>query len=433
MTKTLLPSPPLLKWDSSQIEIDDLMETIDTELMKRGTLSAESIDWQCVRSNAEKVLLQCPELSAVRAYILAEERGATTESFNNITGLLQRLFDHYWAEALPISPRRRKAWGSEMVALLERLTLGTVEQFGPLDSEQTENLVTLLKSFYSEGFDTAAVQSALSSAPKPDDAQDTEEVENKDIVQTKLDAASRAKLRRDIRALSDRIVAYDPEAPISFSLRAYAAWLEHQNPPPSDANGKIAQHPMPSGIVQQMYEHLKTPNQTGLLKIENRLYDSPDWFEGHKIAFEMAQELGYSAVSEIIRNRVAERLKSLPDLLSLSYANDTPLISDEIRMWVADDYCSMQEPQDVETQPTTLEESLFEIEQSSHRLGGSRAKALARLKLARVLLSNGFSGQARLLLDELSKLLAAPLPEDWEQDLRRDISLLITETEHAGR
>lgn len=427
MTQNLLPVSPRLEWDASAVDIEAAMETIDAEIMKRGTLGAESINWEQVRSSAAEVLTQCAELTAVRAFSLAEEQRDAPSSFDEIVSLLQRLFDIYWDDAIPTSVRRRSAWASDILALLERITRQCAMQYGPLKPQQIKCLTALLLSFEAHSFDVSAARVALDDAAKPVEREATTDDVDPLGSNLKLDAAGRAKLRRDIRAISDRIASHDPEAPVAFSLRAYAAWLEHQGAPPADDQGKINQYPMPSGIVQQMKDQLKSPSPSGLQAIEDRLFDNPDWFEGHKIAAEMASGLGLVAVSNSIRDRVVERLSSLPELQDLTFANGLPMVSDEIQEWVSEPTRLSAEGEVEQPQSITLEAALQSVENTSKALAGSRAKAIARFRLARILLTHGFAGQASLLLGELNQLLSAPLPDDWEQDLRREISMLISE------
>ena len=262
-------------------------------------------------------------------------------------------------------------------------------------------------------------QVATNSTPAPVDDEGDGPAE--------LDAKGRAILRRDIRALAERISRHDPEAEIAFLMRRYAAWQEFNVLSWADSDGRLQQYPTAASVADEFRAIAERPSYNALMRLEDRLFNGPDWFEGQRLASRMALALGYIGAAQAIHDQVAKRLADLPGLATLRYANDTPYVDPAIANWAksAPGNNAPSQGGEVVDAPEAgepdLRDSIAALEADIASRRSRRARAVAKLALAKELASAGLSSHARFLLQELSETLSEPLLAAWDSELADEI------------
>ena len=430
----LLGNPP----DPGRISegAEAALDRLDDALMKRGTLGAESIDWPQIRRDAQTVLTDCLHMQALRGLIFALCQGQSEADLLAALSVTQgALAPSVWSVLHPQgarAERKRQQWAGDMLSAL----LGTLKQvdlasrgLAP-ETLATARAITPLAE--AAGLEVSGWLGGLSEACPRGQAgasKSQPEAEPRGGPPAReLDARGRAELRRDLRALAERVSRHDPATDVAFLMRRYAAWLEFSALPPVDGEGRVEQQPMPANIVDEFRAAAERPTDTALARLEDRLFNSPDWFEGHRLAARMAQGLGHHAIAEAVRTRVAQRLAALPGLAGLRYANGAPYLEPGLADWARGGGAAapaavqtVPEAAPEEQEPEDLQARIAGLEGAITAASSRRARAVAKLALARALAAAGLPGHARLLLQELSDTLADPILAEWDRDLAEEL------------
>lgn len=423
--------------------LQDDLDRIDGELMKRGTLGGDGIDWKLLREDAGNVLRRCCHLKAFQAAGIALSQEPSPGDLTSALRLCESLFGGMWPDLHPQgrkAARLRDAWAAEIVQSLARTVSYVWAAERKLPEGAASRIDQLIPKLQEAQLDADVLLEAVKKTKSSPPAEAEYEPAAKshpggpatgtpgERGQTSrgLDARGRAALRQDIRAVADRISQFDPQADVAYLMRGYAAWLEHRSLPESD-NGTVPQMSMPAFVVEEHQTAAKDPSDGSLQRIEDRLYMSPDWFEGQKIAAEMAECLGYQDIAKAIRQRTARRLDALPGLKNLSYANERPYVSRSIADWVekeqADTLPDEGGKPDEGNNEETLEDIIREVNEALAASRCGRETALAKLDLARALRANDLDAHANLLIEEiLREFETASLP-DWDKALLADVNV----------
>lgn len=430
-------------------EIIEALEALDEELMKRGTLAVDSIDWPELHKKAESLLPQVCHLQAYRALIIAvtapEISGCIQES-GLITAFAtaQHLTDKAWPEMHPQGARlkrKRDAWMNDIVQALASAVDDASEQ-NVMSCAGVKAAEKLVKSLRKAEIDSRNLERALknqpadlpevTASPQPAAARPRETARPAaaaaQTVQQRLDAKGRADLRRDIQALADRISHHEPDAGIAWLMRGYASWLEYtQAPEAQDAEGVTDQPAMPAFVAEEHRKNATTPDLATLKKLEDRLFMSPDWFEGQQLAAEMAQRLDMPGSSAAIRQRVQDRLAQLPELKDLRHQNGTEIVPEEVQSWAADQSAA---PIVVQSEATAMDddaEAGDPLAQAETAIGAARSlreAALAQFSFARTLIAGGHLSHADSIAGMLLNHFSEPFLKEWDHRFWEDLKEL---------
>jgi type VI secretion system ImpA/VasJ family protein len=413
---------PLLKgrdagFGDLSVDVETRLGFIDDELMKRGTLAAATLDVPAVRNHSIEILRHASHLAAFRGLAVSLTHEGTPEGLESALLLNTAMFESLWPDLHPsgqINARRRDAWAKDIISALEAGTDRVLQQNGDLSEACREALWRLIPAVKGAGLETSRLTKLATRAPIETGpaVSDTSISGGAEII--RLDARGRAELRRDIRALADRINRFDPAAPIGYAMRGYAAWLEFAALPEASSGGTTTIQSMPSVIAEEHRKAVDRPSPPALVRLEDRLSLSPDWFEGQKLAAEMASRLGLAAVSAAIRERCLQRVAALPGLRALKYANGKPFLPDDVIRW-------LDSPSETASESSGDAPSLIaELESLNHRLAAAvspRARACVKLDLAASLRHAGLEAQAQMMATEIRDQMLADKTHDWDSEL----------------
>jgi len=419
-------------------DLSEQLDIIDNELMKRGTLGMESIDWKVVLMAADAVLRRCAHLKAFHAAITAMSQKPAGRDVPAILDLGEYLFVQAWPGLHPQGKRGerlRTAWGQEIIQSMGNALCYVWRAERAIPDRTEDRVGKLITCLREHKIDPGPLEDALKQmkqATTPPSEKETGSSSRSDSSGTggsarrDLDARERAVLRQDIRALAYRISQFDADADVAYLMRGYAAWLEHKSIP-ENVDGVVPQMSMPAFIIEEHQNAAKNPDDGALLKLEDRLFLSPDWFEGQKIAADMAGRLGHEDVAHAIRSRCARRLARLPELKTLSYANERTYVPREIAAWaeklheskVADEEDVIDKSSDdvadgLESRVRMTNAALAESQ-------SGRETALAKLDLARAFRESNLDAHAALLLDEILREFQLADLADWDRALLNEV------------
>ncbi|MEQ5778147.1 MULTISPECIES: type VI secretion system domain-containing protein [unclassified Thalassospira] len=426
--------------------VQDALDQIDNELMKRGTLNAEGLDWASVAEQAAVVLKQCAHLKGFHAAILALTHQPSSGDLAKSLQLATYMFAQAWQEMHPKSKRAgrlRDVWVGDIVGNLAGAIGYVCKAERAIPEESRVKALALVELASPHGVDVSDLNEALTAAktpPAPQPEKPNGNTSSGEFIPRELNARDRAVLRKDIRSVADRITQFDPDAPVAYLMRGYAAWLEHKTLP-ENTDGVTGQQAMPAFILDEHQAAASDPDDAKLAKLEDRLFMSPDWFEGQKLADKMARRLGRENVANAICQRSVERVQSLPGLDKLQYANNKPYVSPDIAKWLESaaqtgpgkgqkdkgDKTPSQsvlsdtgDGDEANTKPS-LEKVLRDTDDAVAKSTSGRETALAKFALAQEMAGHGLKSHARLIFDEILHEFGVAKLGEWDKSLLRDV------------
>ncbi len=405
-----------------------LIDSIESNLMLIGTLTEDAIDWKKVVEDSAALLKTCTHIRAFQGSIFSLKSNVSNVSLRQGLALAATLFDNFWPDLHPTGKkfqRIKNKVATDIVGQLAQLIAAVKLAERKIDDAAADAARVLLDILTekADAIDFKAYADAVgdlgNAAPDPTPQPDTT-----GPIARELDAKGRAELRRDIKSIADRISAHDPTADVAFSLRSYAAWLEFKGKIPSEA-GKIAQQPMPANIEDEFKAGLSQPSDGMLRKLEDRLFTSPDWFEGQKLAFDYALGLGHAQVAHAVHTRAARRVQSNPELGQLAYANGRAILSDQIKDWLAKlpmtgaaastdqaGASAISAPEDKD-----LTQGLIEADMVLNQATSGRQTFAARITMLEALSDMGLTTQVKLMAKSLVQEIEAQTIRDWDPDM----------------
>ncbi len=429
-TQKLIKGMKTSKNDFGKIS-DEVLEHLDIiagELMKRGTLTADTFDLIRVEDSCNAVLKECTHLMAIRGSVIVLTMSNQSEALVSAFQLTTALFKTHWPDLHPQGTkqaRRRKAWATDIIAALDAGVTQVIHQNGSLPPPCQKEGLRCVEACKKAEQDTALLAKSLRDGV----AANKTKILNQSTLPAssqsdQLDAKGRADLRRDIRSITDRIERNDPTAGIAYTLRSYAAWLDFQSIPDANKAGVTKQQEMPEFVVEEHRKNLKTPSASTLAKLEDRLYMTPDWLEGHKIAHDMARAMGRSTIAKAIVQRVKDRLATHPELEHLKYQTKRPILSEEIQSWIlgaAVVPIVATKPAEQDNQPQqSVDELLPQLQALNAELSKAispRSCALIKFQMARVVGESGLKEQSKMMVGELVDQMADEVLQKWDAEL----------------
>ncbi|MCP4075376.1 MAG: type VI secretion system protein TssA [Gammaproteobacteria bacterium] len=370
------------------VRYDSDFEQLETELSKQESLSSATVDWakvitlsSSITENSSKDIL----VGSYLCYALLLQEGYSGLAVG--LKILNDMAETHWDCLFPPAKRMRArrtayAWLAEKAgliladkvpaanesdvvieaaSLLKQLDNTLVDKMGdqaPLLTDLSRPLKNYQQSAKAEQEKTAQaeVQAAQKQQPEtvdqPEPANDVPPVEQKAAPRKPVAAvqpvssgaieseADSKKSLRQLQAASRDIAAFwvnqKLSDPRSYRLTRVAAWMVVENAPP--ANEGVTQVLPPAAERLKFFETTlqKADYSTLVIELEKTLARSPFWLDGHFLVVKALRALGAEydkAVKTVIRE-TANFLNRLPEMVELSFSDQTPFASDQTRMWL---------------------------------------------------------------------------------------------------
>ncbi|MET3600459.1 TssA family type VI secretion system protein [Martelella mangrovi] len=321
-------------------------DVIGDALIRRGTPSQASVDWQEVEEAASRLLARnAKDIRLIEAICMARFATRDREGlFVCLDGLNAFL-------ALPKSLRRPEK-KAQFQSVLTRL-LGFLLKDGPpgpagiLAEELTANLRLLggndelqeagqsrvisgfLDRLAHDADGEAGDHGASAKArPEPNSQTNGKTAEARQVEPPPSTTVDFRLLRRQTGELADLLFDLDPAAPVSYLLRRHVTWLDVTAPPPLKEGQNTIVPPVSIESVERYETTLRdNPDDPALAKrLERTLQSLPFWIGGHVIAARLAQKCGRSAAATVIAAETRHFLARLPGLADLNFLDGQPLV-----------------------------------------------------------------------------------------------------------
>lgn len=402
---------------------EEALEQIEGEFSKRGTLHTQEVNADILQDAAIALLSQAAHLNGYRALATAFSLGDEVTALDLLSRLTRHMLSQPWSDLHPQgskAQRLRQSWAQEIIQILANIAQKT-----DVSDAQRGDLTQLSELGADVGLKTDAITSALDKNPmsettsadgplqSPVSATDQPASPVADHARA-LDARGRAKLREDMRALARRVTEHDPDAPVAYLIRSAAAWMESPHCPPHDGNGTLEQPGLSKSLRQEFLSLIDTPSISAVLKLEDRLYLSPDWFEGQAALYDLLGKMGLLSARHAVKTRCVQRLEELPELVELCFPNLEPLVPRQVQLWVKKPQTGTAKIEDSFDTSLPPQEAFSIFNDRLAAASSPRDIAAARLAFAQYCAANEHPSFAALMVDEVVAQSDALSARDWD-------------------
>jgi type VI secretion system protein VasJ len=346
---------------------DPIMEYLENEIMKVGSLAHTGVEWGKVESESLRLLSDTSkDLKVLGFLLLCLQRGGNGERFALSLYLLHRVLDSWWHDAWPYpGDKGKRARKMLMTQILQRAlkevsalnfdggvgdgrefcltTLGKLlEQASALELPD-DGLVDLRRS--------VEKLPSPSDTPRPSEATDNTEttgtssagssssqassISSASLGSLTLDPANERATRQSLLKVADMLTETTPADALGYQLRRYAIWQTITSVPPARDGIKSDLAAVSADRVADYRESLsKTPDLALWQRIEQSLSVSPFWLEGHWLSAQVASALGHETCAEAIRTAVKAFVERLPELADMTFNDGTPFLPKAVADWM---------------------------------------------------------------------------------------------------
>jgi len=365
---------PLEKNSEEDLDENLIFEEIEGEIIKRGTLTHNTIRWDFVLEQAsfltEKEAKDFRLLTFILLSLAPLAPSPTLPSPLPLALNLVAAFVEKWGSVATPQGRARDRALTRLIDALDSMikkaeengleahyrpvitqAFEKMEQIWPALSADTD---TKFKSFARRIENIAedeVIETASSSTRAPEVGQSNkakspsssssaasattaQAPRSGDLI---LDSSNERALRESLAKMADFLFDLDPAQPLSYRLRRYAGWYGMREQPALKKDEATIIMP-PSEESVDLYRQAVVQKQTDIelaKRLERSCYLQPFWIEGHYIAWNLARYRGALSVANAILEEAAQFAKNAPWLEKLQFSSSHPFMPDEVKSWIS--------------------------------------------------------------------------------------------------
>lgn len=341
---------------------DPLYEFIDEQMMKVGSLSHASVQW----NEVEKSILQIfkektKDIKLLIHLIQCLHHQATPERLTLSLFIFGDFMREFWSDSYPSPGERGKLPRRKFFSLLlQRFDLLTDKYDfslfdaggrdlllqaltdwhaaaikNDLDSDSVQFFVQRIKTKLKEG----AESSSLSDQPKSSTVE-TFGVDHSTVVNLQannpltFDSSSSQLVKQTLLKVSDFLSEQEHGTSLSIRTRRYAVWGNIDSPPEHNNLGETQLRGMQSERLKEYTDGMSHPDLALWRKVENSLTLAPYWIDGQYLSAKIAESIEKPEWAAAIQDETKQFILRLPKLLKLKFKDGSPFISDETQQWI---------------------------------------------------------------------------------------------------
>ncbi|HGH6024352.1 TPA: type VI secretion system protein TssA [Vibrio mimicus] len=333
-----------------------LFDFIEDQMMKVGSLSHASVQWDEVEHSTLKLLGEQTKDIKLLVYLLqCLHNQMTPPRFITSFVVMSEFLNQYWTESYPAPGARgnlpRRKFFSQMVqrfaAAVDKLDFHRFDEADrqaleaavgewqqavekqALSSDLVESVVIRVQAELkrAEQQHQAKVQSAKNEVPSETAPSATASM----VVDNSSDKAAKQTLLK----VADFLAEQEFGIALSIRLRRFAVWGSITSLPDHKPDGETLLRGMQADRVKDYQDQLRHPDLALWRKVEQSLTMAPYWFEGQWMSYTIAQQLGKNDWCQAIAEETQNFLRRLPSLLELKFKGGEPFVSDSVKDWLA--------------------------------------------------------------------------------------------------
>ncbi|MCQ9087108.1 type VI secretion system protein TssA [Vibrio alginolyticus] len=430
---------------------DPMFEFIETQMMKVGSLSHGNVQWEEVEHSTVTLLRdKTKDLKLLAILLQCLHQDMTPSRWVVSFEVLGDFMARFWVTCHPASGERgnlvRRRFYSQISQRFS--TASKTVNYAQFGAEHQATLQNALDGFKQAlqhaqlGNDDVTEQllqhveqglrRAVSSPKAADETQTPSEVRQPapavsvPTVDNSSDKAAKTTLLNVASFLAEQELAM----PLSIRLKRFALWGNITAAPDHNTQGLTQLRSMQADRIRDYQAQLTHPDLALWRKVEQSLTMAPFWFEGQWMSHHIAKQLGHDSWCSAIVQECANFLERLPVLMTLTFKDGSPFVSDEVKQWLADAQPSNSSHgqgggdwHDQRHEALTLAKeggiavALTHLNEKLAQATEPRDKAYWRLLIADVLRANQLDAMAAQHYQTLYTQISTLSVTDWEPSL----------------
>ncbi len=332
-------------------ENEPAWEYIDGEMVKLGSLAHSSINIEEIQRQALQLFSEKSKDFRLMVHLLRTlQHGSHPAELILAMELLADYIQHYWQTAWPQKPLLKRRLAQQVIKRFDSAQPGFCEQADETQREEAQGALAHLAQCWhtdepalAKEIDQLRPRYARKPEPKPTPAESTETtaqsantsaLTSTPIPDVAVDSSGEKAWKQTLLTVADLLCERQPDSPVGYRLRRYAIWHTLTTAPMANGAGKTPLAPTAADRTADYLTKLPAADKSLLQQIEQSLTLAPYWLDGHAIAAQAAEKLGYRPVADAIRDELRAFLDRLPVLQNLSFSDTSPFISDATLNWL---------------------------------------------------------------------------------------------------
>ena len=334
---------------------DSQLHFIDDELMKVGSLSHASIAWEKVAESALDLLSnKTKDIKVLTSYLQCLQQDADVEELLFSLQVMEAFLKHYWSDAHPKPGDKGKSVRNRFYKQIIQRSVQAIKraEIGErTNSKVTSVLASLEKVILELELDLelfAGLKAAFSSQQRSkvvaiDEEKETSEEANPagaeqapTVPKVYFDAKNERATRQSLYTMAYFLNASDPSNAIGYRVRRNALWFSIWQLP-SVKNENVTE--LAAYSVDRFSDYCglieKSANLELLNKLERSIEQSPYWFDGHYLSFQLSNKLNLPKVASAIRQELQEFVSRFPEILNFKANDASDFASKETKQWLS--------------------------------------------------------------------------------------------------
>lgn len=347
-------------------------EWLDTELMKVGSLTHESIEWVKIEKLSWQILTtESKDYRVLSFLIQALLQKNDLKSFTQSIMLLKLFLEKNWlaypyqTEGSRIDRNRQRF----LTQLLKRVSQKQEDTFPEIPKDQQESLIKNFQDIKSnlaqKGVSLEELDHLINAIEQLGISNNIES--DATILQSVTSSNSPASSSKGsyssfiqfLKAEKDSTFAnrlieqleVNEEFLLATMMRRMVLWEDIKEIPIHSNNGETTLSSPSQEVISRANLLLNNDNVVfdEWLQLEKSLTRAPFWLDAHRISALVANKLFSPSFEIEIKKRLNDFLGKLPQLKTLTFSNGTPFITEATLHWLKEDIVFTAQEADVKT------------------------------------------------------------------------------------
>ena len=333
---------------------EPLFDFVEDQMMKVGSLSHASVQWQEVEHSAVTLLNDKSKDIKLLVYLLqCLHHQLTPKRFITSFGVMSDFIAHYWQDCFPAPGKRgnlpRRKFFSQ---ICQRFSLAAEKfDFAALDSQDREELQHAVQEWQSvidanELSSDVAESVVVNIVNQLKRAQEREKVAqaaqqkpaapatNTASPSLAIDNSSDKAAKQTLLKVAEYLSEQECSGALAIRVRRHALWGAITTLPDHDHQGQTLLRGMQTERVKEYHDQLHQPDLALWRRVEQSLTIAPYWFDGQLMSHNIAKSLGLDSWCKAIVEENQSFIERFPTVVELKFKGGAPFISDAVRDWL---------------------------------------------------------------------------------------------------
>lgn len=335
---------------------EPLFDFIEDQMMKVGSLSHATVQWEEVEHSTLKLLKEKTKDIKLLVYLLqCLHHQLTLERFITSLQVMSDFMELFWEESYPAPGKRGNLPRRKFFSQIAQRFAMAVEKldFNQFDNHDRQRLNDSIDAWQKviarHGLMSDVVESVVRSLQSGlRRAEERKTQDQKDVNQPVVDQQSQTDsqplvidnssdkaAKQTLLKIADFLAEQEFGMTLSIRLRRYAVWGAITSLPDHNPDGETMLRGVQPDRIKDYQDQMRNPDLSLWRKIEQSLTLSPFWFDGQLMSFNVAQALGKQEWCLSIIEETQQFLQRIPSLCELKFKGGEPFVSTAVQEWLS--------------------------------------------------------------------------------------------------